>query len=58
MKLPLGELMLTLPDSLIFFHLLGADIQNNVLHHVPRDGSEDDSLVVSQVLLLALLENE
>lgn len=58
MELPLGELTFTLPDNLLFFHSLGADIQNNLLHYLPRDGGEADSPVVSQILLLVLLENE
>jgi len=35
-------------------HLLGDDIQNKLLHHLPREEDEADWPVVSQLLFLAL----
>jgi len=39
------------------FQLLGDGIQNKLFHHLSRDGSEADWLVVSWIVLLALLED-
>jgi len=38
--------MLTTPDNLLFLHLLRDDIQNELLHHLSRDGDEADQSVV------------
>ena len=35
---PLGESMLTTPDNLFFLHLFRDDIQNELFHHLSRDG--------------------
>jgi len=32
--------MLTIPDNLLLFQLLGDGIQNKMLHHISRDGGE------------------
>ena len=53
----LGESMLTSPDYLFLFQSLGDDIQNEQLHHSPRNGGEADQPVVSQLPLLALFED-
>jgi len=47
--------MSTTPDNL-FMHLLRDDIQNELFHHLYRDGGEADRPVVPWVLLLALFE--
>ena len=49
--------MLTTPDNLLFLHLLRDDMQNELLDHLSRDGSEVDWPVVPWVLLLALFED-
>ena len=49
--------MLTIPDNLIFLHMLGDDIQNESFHHLSRDGGEADRSIITQVLLLALFED-
>jgi len=49
--------MLTTPDNLLFLHLLYDDLQDELLHHFPRDGDEADRPVVSWILLLALFED-
>ena len=54
---PLGESMLTTPDNFPFFHLLDDDLQNELPHHLSRDGGEADQPVVPWVLLLALFED-
>ena len=46
--------MLTTPDNL---HLLDDDLQDELLHHLSRDGGEADWPVVPWVLLLALFED-
>jgi len=53
----LGESMLTSRDNLLFLHLLNDDIQNEVFHHLSRDGGEADQPVVSWDILLALFED-
>ena len=37
---PLGESMLTTPENLLFLHLFNGDIQNELFHHLSRDGGE------------------
>lgn len=37
--------------------MLGGDIQNDLLHHLSKDGGEADWSVISYVLLLALFED-
>jgi len=32
-----SESTLTTPDNLLFFHLLGDDVQNQLFHYLPRD---------------------
>ena len=54
---PLGESMLTTPNNLLFLHLLNDDLQNELLHHLSRDGGEVDKPIVPWVLLLALFED-
>ena len=49
--------MLTTPDNLLFFHLLEDDLQDELLHHLSRDGGEADWSVVPWILLLALCED-
>ena len=49
--------MLTIPDNLVFFNLLGDDIQNKLLHHLSRDRGEAGWSIVSWLLLLALLDS-
>ena len=49
--------MLTTPDNLLFFQLLDDDLQNEVLHHLSRDGDEADWPVVPWVLHLAPFED-
>jgi len=39
--------MLTTPDNLLLFQLLGGGIQNKLFHHLFRSGGEADWLVVS-----------
>jgi len=34
--------MLTTPDNLLFLHWLSDDIQNELFHHLFRDGGEAD----------------
>ena len=46
--------MLTTPNKLLLFQLLGADVQNKFFHDLSRDGGEADWRVVSQILILAL----
>ena len=53
----LGESILTSPDNLLFLHLLNDDLQNELFHHLSRDGGKADSPVVPWVLLLALFED-
>jgi len=48
--------MLTTPDNLLFLHLLDDDLQDELLHHLSRDGAEADWPVVPWVLLLAFLK--
>ena len=43
---PLGESMLTTPYNLLFLHLLDDDLQDELLHHLSRDGCEADRPVV------------
>ena len=52
-----GEFVLTILDDLLFFHLLGDDIENKLFHHLPTDGGEVDCLVASLLILLALFED-
>jgi len=47
--------MLTTPDNLHLFQLLGDNIQNKLFHHLLRARGEADWPVVSWILLLALL---
>jgi len=54
---PLGKSMLTTPDNLLFLHLLDDDLQDELLHHLSRDGGEADRPLVTWVLLLALFED-
>jgi len=54
---PLGESMLTTPDNLLLLHLLDDGLQDELLHHLSRDGGETDRPVVPWVLLLALFED-
>ena len=55
---PLGESMLTTPDNnLLFFHLLHDDLQDELLHHLSRDGGDADRPVDPWVLFLALFED-
>ena len=49
--------MLTIPDNLLFLHLLDDDLQDKLLHHLSQDGGETDRPVVSWVLLLAIFED-
>jgi len=42
---------------IIFLHLLGDDFQNELHHHLSRDGGEADWLVGPWVFLLALCED-
>jgi len=49
--------MLPTPDNLLFLHLLNDDLQNELLHHLSRDGGETDRPIVPWVLLLALFED-
>ena len=49
--------MLTTPDNLLFLHLLDDGLQNELLHHLSRDGGEADRPVVPWVLLLGLFED-
>ena len=55
--LPLGEPMLTPPNILLLFQLLGDGIHNRLFHHLPRDRGETDWPGVSHILLLALSED-
>ena len=48
---PFGESMLTAPGKLIFFHLLGDDIQNKLFYHLPGDNVEVNWPVDSSFLL-------
>lgn len=50
--------MLTTPDKLLLFHLLGDNIQNKLLHHLHSDGSEANLSTVSQILLALFLKTE
>lgn len=52
----LGESILTIPDDLHFFYMLGDDLQSDLFHHLSRDDAEADWPVVSWLLLAALLE--
>lgn len=47
---PLRKSMLTIPGNLLFFHVLGGDLQNDLT----RDEGGADWPVVSWALLLAL----
>jgi len=49
--------MLTTPDNLLFLHLLNDDLQNELLHHLSRDGGEVDQPIIPSVLFLALFED-
>ena len=49
--------MLTTPDDLLLFQLLGEGIQNKLFHNLSRDRGEADQPVVSQILLLAIFED-
>ena len=49
--------MLTASDNLLFLYMPGDDLQNELLHHLSRDGSEIDWPIVSWVVLLALFED-
>lgn len=55
-RFTLGESMLTTPDDVLFFYMLGDDLQNDLFRHLSTDGGEADWLIVSQVLLLSLFE--
>lgn len=48
--------MLTAPDYL-FFYMLTGDLQNDLFHHLSRDGGQADLLIVSWVFLLALFKD-
>jgi len=45
---PLGESLLSTPDNLLHFQLLGEGIQNKLFYHLSRDGGEADWPVVSE----------
>ena len=49
--------MLTTPDNLLFLLFLNDNIQNELFHHLSRDGGEAGWHVVSWVLLLAHFED-
>jgi len=49
--------MLTIPDNILFFHLLDEDLQDKLLHHLSWDGGKADWPVVPWVILLALFED-
>ena len=49
--------MLTTPHILLLLHLLNDILQNELLHHISRDGGEADWPVVPWVLLLAPFED-
>ena len=38
----LGEYMLTIPDDLLLFQLLGDSTQNKLFYHLSRDRDESD----------------
>lgn len=54
--LPLGESLLTTPDNLHLFQLLGDSLQNKLFHHLPGDRGEAEWPVVFQLLPLAISE--
>lgn len=43
--------MLTMPNNLLYFQVLGDDLQNELSHHLSMDEGEADWLGVSQILL-------
>jgi len=49
--------MLTTPDNLLFFHLLGDYIQDKLFLHLSWDGVEAVWSAISWVLFLALIED-
>lgn len=53
---PLGEFVLGTPDD-HFFYRLGDDLQNDLFHHLARDGGETDWPGIFWVLPLALFED-
>lgn len=47
---------MTTPNDLLFFYMLGTELQNDLFHHLSRDGGETDWHVVSQALLFLFLK--
>jgi len=50
--------MLTIPDDLLLFQLLGDSIYDKLFHHFSKDGGETDWPIVSQTFLLDLFEDQ
>ena len=48
--------MLTTPDNLFLFQLLGKGVQKKSFHHLSRDGDMAEWSVAFQILLLAFLK--
>lgn len=49
---PLGESMLSIPDDILFFYMLGDGLQNDLFPHLYWDGGVADFSVISRVFLL------
>lgn len=49
--------MLTTPNHFHVFQMFGNGFQEDLIHHIPSDQGESDWHIISQILLLALLED-
>jgi len=49
--------MLTTPNHLHVFQMFGNGFQEDLIHHLPSDRDKSDWHVISQILLLVLLED-
>lgn len=56
-KLPLGEAVLSPPSDFLVVHMPGNGSQDQLLHHLPRNGDEADWTLVPWVLLCVLPED-
>jgi len=48
----LGKSMLITSDNLLFLHLLDDDLQDELVHHLSRDGGEADRPMHSSLLII------
>lgn len=56
-RVSLCKCTLTTPNNLPALNVFGSGLQGYLLHHLPLDQGKDKWPVISQILLLVLLEN-